>query len=233
MSHLIKIPFTEEVYEQLDEVFAGEDEDLNKFIFDIVKAKCKDAKTGIFNKKIAFNKYRADSPQPVPEFVKLKECKLENYELPFNPSWLPEEVEGENVKYWEHKLTDKTYHFLQEFAKMTMFRIEKFHASITEFNEHEIENLNAEMKEAKDNKEKRTIEDKLKLLKADFEEFKKNKEEAIPVCFEQVIYNEVYPQVQQRLFANMDAEFDKEFEEVYPEVVEKLAKKKDETSQEK
>lgn len=211
MEHkIIKIPMVDTIYEELDDAFIDEKETSHDFVWRLIRDLCKDAKMGKLNKICSVNVLKDGKPQQ--ESVKLKEIELE--ELPSNPDWIPKNIDKDDVKYFEHKVTDKTWEYLNLFSSFTILRHQKYGESL------EIENNKKLAKMEQDpNIKKELLEDARKNFGESIEKFNG----IVPKCLEEVVFSAIYPKISQYVNQNIDKALDKENEELYPKKAAKTA----------
>lgn len=202
MSTILKIPMVDSFYDELDDAFIDQKETAHDFIWKQIRTLCRDAKMGKLNKSCVVNIYK--DGMPVQDTIKLRGLELE--ELPNDPEWIPKNMEKDEIKYFEHQVTDKTLEYLKLFASFSVLRHRKFGESIITENESKL----AEMIKNKANE--KMIQD----AKKGFDETVKNFDEGIPKCIEQVIFTAVYPAIHKQVTENVERSFDKENEELYP-----------------
>lgn len=213
MAHKVIIPLTDDFYEEVEDAFIDKPITAQKFIFDLIKVMCKDAKAGKLNKSCSVNIIENGSIKQ--EFVKLKEVNLEDYKLPSNPEWLPKDMDKDSVRLWEHNVTDKTMEYIELFCKFVGLRFQRYNESVSNVAEDRTLKLREELEKAPENT-KAVLQKQLEeFVKATVEGDKKT-QEGIPKCIEECIYSQIYPKLHEEVMKNMDTEFDKEFEEMYP-----------------
>ena len=200
--HIIKIPLTTDLFDELDDAFIDQKETAHDFVWGQIRGLCKDAKIGKLNKICTFNVVNDGKPKQ--DQVKLRDVKLE--ELKSNPDWMPTRIDADEVKYFEHKITDKTLEYLNLFGSFALLRHGKYGDSMEVDHAEKLE----KMKDNVSNPE--VIED----AKKEFSEVAKNFREATPSCLEEVVFNAVFPAIHQEITKNIDKSFDKENEEMYP-----------------
>lgn len=204
---IIKIPMPDSIFDELDDAFVDDPKiTAHDFVWLQVRALCKDAKLGKLNKTCNVNVMK-DGMQAQ------EQIKLRGYKLPEAPSdakWIPPNMEKDEVKYFEHKVTDKTFEYLKLYCSFAILRHTEYADSIEEDNNRKIAELEAK-------KDKNVAEIKENYGKA-IVKFR----EAAPKCFEEILFNSVYPHIHKKVTENIEVEFDKENEEMYPK--EKAAK---------
>ena len=129
MAHKVIIPLTDDFYEEVEDAFIDKPITAQKFIFDLIKIMCKDAKAGKLNKSCSVNIIENGSIKN--DFVKLKEVNLEDYKLPSNPEWLPKDMDKDSVRLWEHNVTDKTMEYIELFCKFVGLRFKRYTESVS------------------------------------------------------------------------------------------------------
>ncbi len=201
--HVIKIPMTDEIYAELDDAFIDKKETAHDFVWGLIRKICKDAKLGKLNKICAVNVI--ENGQQKTEQIKLKETKLEDVNS--DSKWLPENLDKDEVVYFEHKITDKTMEYLKLFSSFTILRHEKFTGSLEKANSEKLEKMSSD---------KKTTEATISDAKETFEKQLQKMYDAIPSCLEEVVYNAIYPAIQKEVADNIDISLDKENEEMYP-----------------
>lgn len=222
MSPVIKIPLPVGFYDEVDECFVDKDESAQKFVWRAVKDMVKDAKSAKMTNSCNVRKMKGD--QMVSDSVSLTEYDLKDYVLAENPEWIPKDLEKDNVKHWEHQVTERSYDYIKKFGQITMLRFAVFNESTDKILEEKI----SKAQEKYDSAPEEQKESLLAVLNQEKEKqktSKTNREEEVPTCLEQCIYNQVYPALHKKIIENMDLELDKEFEQVYPKVNGKEAKK--------
>lgn len=213
MAHKVTIPLTDDFYDEVEDAFIDRPITAQKFIFDLIKVMCKDAKAGKLNKSCSINIIENGAVKQ--EFVKLKEVNLEDYKLSSNPEWLPQDMDKDSVRKWEHNVTDKTMEYLELFCKFVGLRFKRYNESISKIAADKTVKLREELEIAPENTKEILAKQLEEFVKATVEGDKKT-QESIPKCIEECIYSQIYPKLHEEVMKNMDTEFDKEFEEMYP-----------------
>ena len=137
MSNILRIPMPDSIYDELDDAFVGEKETPQLFIWEQIRALCRDAKIGRLNKNCTVNVIKDGVPAT-------DNVKLRGFELPeasHDPTWLPPNMEQEDVKYYEHKVTDKTIEYLRLFCSFALLRHNKYADSIEEDNKKKLQKM--------------------------------------------------------------------------------------------
>ncbi len=204
--HILKIPMTKDVFDELDDAFIDKNETSHDFVWKIIRNLCKDAKIGKLNKICTVNTIK-DGKQ-IQEQVKLKRIKLD--EIKNTPNWIPENMEKEDMTYFEHKITDKTLEYLKLFASFTVLRHKKYVESLQKENTKRIEKMLADK-----NTDQKVTKDAEKSFNEEIDRFTKT----LPSCLEEVVFNSVYPSIQLEVNKNIEDSFNKENEEMYPKEV--------------
>lgn len=211
MTHEISIPMTREMYDELDDAFIDDDkvEDARQFVWQLIRGLCRDAKLGKMAKSCSYQAMNsAGSFEQKTE--KLKD--ISETALPSDPAWLPEQLEGEEVSRWTHKVSDRTWEYLELFSKFASFRQARFEASMVQYEEQVLKDLREEAEKSRTSASKRAVDDHIKASgKARVE-----REKQAPRCIEQAVYVSIWQQLFNRVAQNVDAMFDKENEELYP-----------------
>jgi hypothetical protein len=202
MSQLVKIPLTTDFFDELDDAFIDQKETAHDFIWGELRKLCSDAKMGKLNKSCVVT-FMKDGKQ-AQDVVKLRGLELE--ELPSNPEWIAKNMEKDEVKYFEHKVTDKTMEYLKLFSSFAILRHEKFGEAIAEEQEAQLKKM------SQANKSEKEIDEARKRNLEALEKFNESK----PKCIEECVFNAIYPAVYRHVTANVDKSLDKENEELYP-----------------
>lgn len=202
MSTTIRIPMSDLFYEELEDAFIDEKETADDFIWHELRALCKDAKLGKLKKSCTINVLKDGVQQQ--EIIKIRGLELVEFES--NTSWIPKNLELDEVKYFEHQVTDNTLKYLMLFASFTELRHRKYIDSLIQHNE----NLYTEM--CKKNKNPNVLSEARKT----FDQTTKNYKDAIPTCLEEILFNAIFPKIHEKVSNNVDKAFDKENEELYP-----------------
>jgi len=213
MPHKLTIPLTDDFYEEVEDAFIDKPISAQKFIFGLIKGMCKDAKAGKLNKSCSINIIENGAVKQ--EFVKLKEVNLEDYELPSDPEWIPQDMDKDSVRKWEHNVTDKTMEYLELFCKFVGLRFKRYNESISKVAADKTVKLREELENAPENI-KAVLQKQLEEHEKAIVEGDKKTQEGIPKCIEECVYSQIYPKLHDEVMKNMDVEFDKEFEEMYP-----------------
>ena len=202
MEHqILKIPMPDSIFDELDDAFVDDEKQTSHdFVWQLVRSLCRDAKLGKLNKTCTVNIIK--DGVPTQDHVKLRGFEL--VELSKNPEWLPPNMDSDEIKYFEHKITDKTSEYLDLYCSFAYLRHVKYSDSIEEDN-------NRKLAEMESNKTK-NVEEVRKNYAQAILKFR----EATPKCFEEVIFNAIYPHVHKKMTENIDKEFDKENEQMYP-----------------
>jgi len=213
MEHqILKIPMPDSVFDELEEAFMdNEKQTSHDFVWGLIRGLCRDAKLGKLNKTCTVNTITNGIPGQ--DQVKLRGFELEQAES--NSEWIPKNLEKDEIKYFEHKVTDKTMEYLTLFCSFAILRHTKYTDSLEEDNERKL----AKMIESK------ATEAQIQDAKEGFDQTVTKFREATPKYLEEILFNAVYPQIHKKITENVDKEFDKENEEMYPkkEAVKKTA----------
>jgi len=213
MPHTLKIPLTSEFYDELEDAFIDKPVSVQKFIFDLIKGMCKDAKAGKLNKSCSVNLIKNGQVQQ--DFIKLKDVNLADFTLPKNPDWLPKDLEKQDARSWEHQITDKTMEYLSMYCQFVGLRFKKYNDSVELVSVEGLTRLQDELVKAPQ-EAKEALQKQIDTEKKTLEDSRKKTTEALPKSIEECVYSQVYPKLHQEVMQNMDTEFDKEFEEMYP-----------------
>jgi len=213
MPHTLRIPLTNDFYEELEDAFIDKPITVQKFVFGLIKGMCKDAKAGKLNKSCSINVIKNGSVQQ--DFVKLKDVNLADYTLPVDPEWLPKDLEKQDARNWEHQITDKTMEYLNLYCQFVGLRFQSYNDSVEKIAADKIQKLKEELATSPENA-KETIQKQIEIEQKMFDEGKEKTQEALPKSIEECVYTQIYPKLHQEVMQNMDTEFDKEFEEMYP-----------------
>ena len=202
MADLVKIPMPDSIFDELDDAFVGEKESAQDFVWGLIRNLCKDAKLGKLNKVCTVNAIK-DGVQ-VQEQIKLKGFELDI--VPSDPYWIPQNIDKEDIKYFEHKVTDKTMEYLRLYASFAVLRHKKYADSIEAENNKKLDKMMVDKVDPK-------ITDE---AKENYSAAVKKFREGTPKCLEEIVFNSVYPSIHQKVNDNIDKELDKENEEMYP-----------------
>ena len=208
----IRIPLPDLIFDELEDAFIDNDKQSDHdFIWGLIRGLCRDAKLGKLNKLCTVNIIK--DGQPIQDQIKLKGYELEIVES--YPEWIPKNMDKEDIKYFEHKVTDKTWEYIKLYCSFAVLRHTKYADSLEEENEKRL----AKMIESKASE--KIIND----AKENFEKTNKTFRESTPKYVEEILFNSIYPPVHKQVTENVDKEFDKENEEMYPkkEAVKKTA----------
>ena len=195
---ILRIPLLEDFYDELEDAFIDQKETAHDFVWGQMRALCADAKLGKLNRNCAYNIVK--DGKAVQEIQKLRGFELE--ELPSNPDWKAKNMEDENVKYFEHSITDKTMEYLKLFSSFAILRFEKFGESIVIENERQLLKIT----------DPKVIEETKLKQEEGMEKYKESK----PTCIEECVFNAIFPQVYKHVADNVGKMFDKENEQMYP-----------------
>ena len=199
---IVRVPLTDLFFEELDDAFVGEKETSHDFVWGLLRKLASDGKMGKLNKSCTINIIK--DGQQIQDIVKLRGLELE--ELPSNPKWISKNMEEDEVKYFEHKVTDKSWEYLKLFASFALLRFDRLGDSIKVENEKQLKKM------ASENKTADQIEEARKKQAEGLEKY----QESRPKCIEETIFNNIYPGVYRKVTENVDNSLDKENEELYP-----------------
>lgn len=198
---IIKIPMPDTIFDELDDAFIDDAKQTSHdFVWSLIRSLCRDAKLGKLNKTCTVNVIKDGLQEQ--EHIKLRGFELES--VPLDSNWIPKNMEKDEIKYFEHKVTDKTMEYLTLYCSFAVLRHTKYSDSIEADNDRRIAEL-----EAKNDKNVDAVKEN---LAKSIQKFK----DAAPKCFEEVLFNTVYPQIHRKITENVEKEFDKENEEMYP-----------------
>lgn len=198
MSDKLRIPMLKDFFEELEDAFIDQKESAHDFIWGKMRELCADAKLGKLNRSCTYNTIENGAPKQ--EIQKLRGLELE--ELPSNPNWLAQNMQDEEVQYFEHSVTDKTMEYLKLFASFAILRHEKFGEAIEAENEKALAKLT----------DPKVIEETIEKQK----EAMKSYYESRPTCVEEAVFNSIFPAIYKHVAENVGKMFDKENEELYP-----------------
>ena len=205
MSTTIKVPMNEEQRIALEDCFIDiPNMDARKYIFDIVKMACGDAKRSIRNKVTPINQRQKDGSQKQEEYS-LKGIDFSKYVLDSNPSWIPKNADPEDISPIELKLGDNTMKYLNMFGSITLIRHEQFNKAEEEY----LEISRAKMLESK------PIQENIDRWESSQKTMRDKRLADVPTCLEDAIHTSIWPLIQQKLDISDTQIFDKEFEEEY------------------
>ena len=212
MTDVIRIPMADTIFDELDDAFVeNEKESSHDFVWKLIRGLCRDAKLGKLNKTCTVNLIEDGQ-------TKQEQVKLKGYELPIaqsNSDWVPENLDKGDIKYFEHKITDKTREYLNLFCSFAILRHQKYCESMKVDHEKKVGDLI----------DKKTSVDTIDKIKENFEKTIEKFNKAEPKYIEEILTNAVYPQIHQQIVKNIDMEFDKENEEMYPKEDKKKSSK--------
>ena len=225
MPFTLNIPLTDTFYDEVEDAFIDKPITAQRFIFDLVKTMCKDAKAGKLNRSCSVNVI--ENGQIKQEFVKLSEVKLEDYSLQSDPNWLPKDLDKAHTRNWEHKVTDKTMEYVKMYCQFVGLRFSKYNESTQNAFQERIDKLNKELETAPETlpdppdpkgarSTKRMIQEQIEVEKKSMEVQIKKAEETVPKNIEECIYSQIYPRLHKEVMNNLEKEFDNEFSEMYP-----------------
>ena len=206
MPELIKIPFNKEIFEELDDAIIDEKITVDEFILSLIKDICRDAKMSKLNKSIQATLIK--NGQRELEQIKLKGIELK--ELPFDSKWIPDNLDKEDIVYFEREVSNKIMKYLELAASFVNLRHEKYYESLKTNNEELIKTLILQ-KVPKEQLEQANQASKLGL---------ENIKRISPKCVEHTIHSSLEGIIQKKILENIDKEFAKESE---PKVEEKKA----------
>ena len=225
MPFTLKIPLTDTFFDEVEDAFIDKPIDAQRFIFDLVKGMCKDAKAGKLNRSCSVN--IIENGQIKQEFVKLTDVNLADFTLESDPNWLPKDLEKQHSRNWEHKVTDKTMEYVRMYCQFVGLRFQKYNESTTAEAQKRIDKLTKELATAPETlpsppdpkgatATKAMLQEQIEVEKKRMEEGNKKNEETVPKNIEECIYSQIYPKLHKSVMDNLEQEFDKEFQEMYP-----------------
>ena len=135
MVHTVKVFLAEEALVALEDHFVDKDEDaLRKYIFDQVKGLARTAKLVKMNKSFAGN-IEVQDGQPDETKIEtwhLKDVKLDKFSLKENPSWIPKNMDKDDIKIYTLKIGEKTWEALQIYVQTHCARLKFYNDSLDE-----------------------------------------------------------------------------------------------------
>jgi len=206
----LKIPLSKEIHDELDDAFIDDEktEDARSFIWGLLRNLCRDAKIGKMSKTCAYSVVDGTG-QLQQKTIKTREIKYKP--LPSDPTGIPPDLKDDTIKPWVHKVTDKTWEYLQLFTVYAQLRHNKFVDSAVRRDSDRLKELQDEYEHSKTPSNKQRVDDHREAMKEAAEGREKDK----PKCIEQVIYAAIYQPLFQKLTENIDKEFDSENDEMY------------------
>lgn len=202
-AQVLKIPMTAEFLDELEDTFVDQQKSIHRFIFELITGLCRDAKLCKLAKSTPVNRWVNGKREK--EFVKFKDIKFDNYTLPFDPKWLPKDTDAEDMTSFDLKLRDKTVEYLKLHGQILSLRIQEYNQS-TDIHENQI---------LADLKRNGTDEKGLKAQEDQNKSAKEKRDNSVPSCIEQAVFEQLFPQIHQTVSRNVDEVFNSEFDEVY------------------
>ena len=199
---VVRIPLPDLFFEELDDAFVGEKEDSHDFIWGLLRKCCSDGKMGKLNKSCTITTFK--DGQQVNDTVKLRGLELE--EIQSDPNWIAKTMEKDEVKYFEHKVTDISWKYLKLFGSFQLLRHDKLKEAIIEANEQAIQKMIDQKKSSEE------IQEAQEKQIDGLQKFDENR----PTCLEECIYIHIFPQIYRKVTENVDQSLDKENESLYP-----------------
>lgn len=211
MEHpILRIPMPDSVFDELEESYMDNDKETSHdFVWGLIRKLCKDARLGRLNKTCTVNVLK--DGKPIQDQIRLRGFELPQAET--NSDWLPPKLEKDEVKYFEHKVTEKTMEYLRLFCSFAMLRHTKYADSLEEDGIAKLAKM----------KQDGTSDKEIESAKVDMDKNMEKFRDATPRYMEEIIFNSLYPQIHQQVATNVDKELDKENEEVYPKKAAKTA----------
>lgn len=195
---------TDGFLDELEDTFVDQQTSTHKFVFEQLRALCKDAKMCKLNKSTPVN--RLVDRQRKQETVKFNTIDIDSYELPSNPDWIPKDMDDSEVVYYELKVSDKTMEYLTLHCKILKLRLEEYNKSAILHADKILDDIREGSTDAA-----------IKKQQEENDKVAKTNAGNMPLCMEQAIYEQVYPRLYAAVAQNIDTEFNKEFEEMYGE----------------
>lgn len=225
MPFTISIPLTDTFYDEVEDSFIDKPITAQKFVFDLVKSMCKDAKAGKLNRSCSINVI--ENGQIKQDFVKLNDVNLGEFTLESDPNWLPKDLDKKSMRKWEHKVTDKTMEYVRMYCQFVGLRFRKYNESVQKGSQERIDRLIKELETAPDNlpsppdpkgarNTKSMLQEQIGVETKRRDDQAKKAQEAIPKNIEECVYSQIYPKLHKEVMDNLEQEFDKEFGEMYP-----------------
>ncbi len=196
---------THEFLDEFEDTYVDQPKSAHKFVFELITNLCRDAKNCKLAKSTPVNRWI--DKQRKQETVKFKDINLEDFTLPSNPDWLPKDSDAEDMSSFDLKLRDKTWEYLTLHGQILLIRVKEYNASSVL---HEAEIL-------QDLRDKDTSEEGIASQEKQNEEAQKKREESLPTCIEEAVYQQIFNQLFQAVGQNIDKEFNAEFDEEYKE----------------
>lgn len=103
-------------------------EELRKFVFEQVKQLAKGAKLIRMNK--SFTGVIEKDGNRKQETFYLKDINLDHHSIDSDPTWLPKNIQKNDVKYYTLKIGEKTWDALQLFSKINVARTDLYNKSL-------------------------------------------------------------------------------------------------------
>ena len=135
MVHTVKVFLAEEALVALEDHFVDKDEDaLRKYIFDQVKGLARSAKLVRMNKSFAGNiEVKDGRPNETKmETWYLKDVRLDKFTVKEDPSWIPKNMDKDDVKIYYLKIGEKTWEALQIYVQVYSARLKFYNDSLDE-----------------------------------------------------------------------------------------------------
>lgn len=209
----IRVRMPQAVLDELEEALMSDSEsDLRKFMWDILKSMCKDAKMARLHRRIRYQ-YVAGGRVQAKDGDRTDPASLP--ELPSDPSWRPDDMDESDEGTWTHKVTDKTWEYAGYAARILAYRTDRFVESLREEQAKEIRGME-ERVEAAGAAERKALERGIEDLRKAHAETVESHEKGRPSCIEHAVYLSVIQPVMERIAKGMDAMWDAEDEQANP-----------------
>ena len=205
MTQIFKIPMTKDFLNELEDAYVDQKTSLHRFIFELITGLCREAKLCKLSKNTPVNRW-VDKKR-TQKVVKFKEIRLEDFTLPSNPNWCPEDMDIDDMTTFDLKLREKTMEYLNLYGQIISIRVKNYNEST---DKHEAEILD-------DLRKNGTNEEGLKVQEEQNRSAKELRDYSFPTCLEQAIFGQIYQPIHQAVSKNVEQVFNKEFEESYGE----------------
>lgn len=199
MPRTLRIPLSPEAADELEDAFIDDEKtDSHQFVWQQIRALCRDAKMTRLSHTLQYHEMGADGKL----ISKSEKLNLDDIpKLPNAPDWKPDSLGDADVRYFEHMVTDRTWEYLVLFAALAARRQRKYVESLARLDEKRLAEL--------DGKDR----DRFAKVVA---ENREHRVKTIPRNIEEVVYMSLEKPITDMITANIDRLLDKENEQMYP-----------------
>ncbi len=194
---------TKEFLGELEDAYVDQEKSLDSFVNGLITVLCKVAKSCKMDRRIRVNVW--EDKEIVPKIIKIRDIRLDDYTLPSDPSWLPKDTDKQDMVFYEVRLGYATMNYLKLSGQIVTLQHREHNESALVHEKGMLQNL----------KNRSTSPEGIKIHEENDRKERKKREMTTPKCLEHMVYQHVFPHLNDSVMTNISKEFQSEFNEEY------------------